>query len=163
MDEFLERARERGVLDCDFLKGKVPHGEYWWCEKFHELTGLPPPITIYECVESCPNNFLSNVKLKNELRIYMGPKHARVPRGAIVKLIAVVNGKMGIFEWNGERYNCPIRILWRIKAMFCHSLPVIKNPSATLRGGFSSNFSLLMMSGGISDSQAKYLFRTNML
>ena len=52
---------------------------------------------------------------KNELRRYMGSKYARVPRGATVKLIAVVNGKMGIFEWNGERFNCPIRLLWRIK------------------------------------------------
>lgn len=62
----------------------------------------------------CPYNFLANVELKDELRIYMGPKYARVPRGSVVKLLAVINGKMGIFEWNGERYNCPIRLLWRL-------------------------------------------------
>ena len=45
----------------------------------------------------------------------MGSEYARVPRGAVVKLTAVVNGKMGVFEWNGEKFNCPIRLLWRIK------------------------------------------------
>jgi len=55
------------------------------------------------------------VKIKNEERIYMGPKGARVPRGAKVKLIAVINGKRGVFEWNGERFIVPIRLLHRIK------------------------------------------------
>ena len=54
------------------------------------------------------------IERKNELRRYMGPKWARVQRGAIVRLIAVINGKMGIFEWNGERFNCPVRLLHRI-------------------------------------------------
>jgi len=118
VDEFLKIAKDKGLLDlldCDFLKGKVPYGEYWWCEKFSERTGLPPIITIYDCIELCPNNFLSDVELKDELRIYMGPKYARVPRGVVVKLVAVVNRRMAIFEWNGERYNCPIRLLWRIR------------------------------------------------
>ena len=56
-----------------------------------------------------------DVRLKNEPRIYMGPKYARIPRGSIVKLIAVVNGRMGIFEFDGQRYNCPVRLLWRLK------------------------------------------------
>ncbi len=34
------------------------------------------------------------IKLKNEPRKYMGPKWARVPRGTIVHLIAVINGKI---------------------------------------------------------------------
>ena len=54
------------------------------------------------------------IERKNELRRYMGPKWARVQRGAIVRLIAVINGKMAIFEWNGERFNCPVRLLHRI-------------------------------------------------
>jgi len=59
--------------------------------------------------------FAGEIVYKNEPRRYMGPRDARVPRGAIVRLIAVVNGKMGIFEYNGEKFNCPIRLLWRIK------------------------------------------------
>ena len=55
------------------------------------------------------------VKIKSEERIYMGPKGAKVPRGTKVRLIAVVNGRMGIFERNGERFNCPVRLLHRIK------------------------------------------------
>jgi len=60
---------------------------------------------------------MTNIKIfvKDEYRRYMGPKYARVPRGSIVRLIAVVNGKMGIFEWNGERFNTPIRLLWRLE------------------------------------------------
>ena len=57
---------------------------------------------------------------KNELRRYMGPKYARVPRGAIVRLIAVVNGKMGVFEYNDEKFNCPVRLLWKIKRGKAH-------------------------------------------
>ena len=105
---------EDDLLNCDYLKGKVPHGEYWWCEKFREYEGRAM-ITIHDCIELCPNNFLRHVRLMDEERIYMGSKFARVPRGARVKLIAVIRGKWGIFEWNGERYNAPIRILWRIK------------------------------------------------
>ena len=56
------------------------------------------------------------IEKKNELRRYMGPKWARVPRGAIVRLIAVINGKRGVFEYDGERFIVPIRILHRIKA-----------------------------------------------
>jgi len=58
-----------------------------------------------------------NIKIvrKNEPRKYMGPKGARVPRGSIVKLIAVINGKLAIFEYRGERFNCPVRLLHRIK------------------------------------------------
>jgi len=55
------------------------------------------------------------IKLKNEERIYMGPKGARVPRGARVKLIAVINGKRGVFEYDGERFIVPVRILHRIR------------------------------------------------
>ena len=66
---------------------------------------------------------------KNEERIYMGPKWARVPRGAKVRLIAVINGKRGVFEWNGERFIVPIRILHRIKtpalSTVCGLLPLI--------------------------------------
>lgn len=58
---------------------------------------------------------ISKISPKNELRRYMGPEYARIPRGAIVKLVAVVNGKMGIFEWEGERFNCPVRLLWRVR------------------------------------------------
>jgi hypothetical protein len=58
---------------------------------------------------------LGKIVYKNEPRRYMGPKRARIPRGTIVKLTAVVNGRMAIFEWNGEKFNCPIRLLWRIK------------------------------------------------
>ena len=53
---------------------------------------------------------------KDEPRRYMGPKGARVPRGAIVRLIAVINGKRGVFEYDGERFIVPIRILHKIKA-----------------------------------------------
>lgn len=52
---------------------------------------------------------------REELRRYMGPRFSRVPRGAVVRLIAVVNGRYAIFEWNGERFSCPARILWRLK------------------------------------------------
>jgi len=61
---------------------------------------------------------MTTISLKNEYRKYMGPKYARVPRGAIVKLLAVISFKkyrMGVFEWNGERFNCPVRLLWRVK------------------------------------------------
>ncbi len=57
----------------------------------------------------------SKIVLKNEPRKYMGPKWARIPRGSVVKLIAVINGKMAIFEYNGERFNAPVRLLHRIK------------------------------------------------
>jgi len=56
------------------------------------------------------------IERKNELRRYMGSKAARVPRGAIVRLIAVINGKRGVFEYDGERFIVPIRILHKIKA-----------------------------------------------
>ncbi len=52
---------------------------------------------------------------KNEPRKYMGPKGARVPRGATVELIAVVKGKIGVFRYNGEIMWCPVRLLHRIK------------------------------------------------
>lgn len=104
-------ARKKGcmdLLDCDYLQGKVPYGEYWWCDKKKRV------ITIHDCI-GCENNFLSEVRLTDEIRYYMGSRHARVPRGAEVRLIAVHRGKMGIFEWNGERFNCPVRILWKRK------------------------------------------------
>ena len=58
-----------------------------------------------------------NIKIvrKNEPRKYMGPKGARVPRGATVELIAVVKGKIGVFRYNGEIMWCPVRLLHRIK------------------------------------------------
>ena len=40
---------------------------------------------------------------KAELRIYMGPKIARVPRGALVKFLGS-HRRMGFFEYNGERF-----------------------------------------------------------
>ncbi|WP_456469667.1 hypothetical protein [Archaeoglobus sp.] len=49
-----------------------------------------------------------------ETRIYMGPKCARVPRGARVNFLGH-HRKMGFFEWNGERFCCPVRLLWRVK------------------------------------------------
>ena len=55
------------------------------------------------------------IKAVNEKRKYMGPKVAQVPRGEIVKLIAVLNGKTALFEWNGWKYTCPVRLLRRIK------------------------------------------------
>ena len=54
------------------------------------------------------------MKLKNEPRIYMGPKWARVPRGSIVTFLGSYR-RMGFFEWGGERFCCPVRLLWRIK------------------------------------------------
>ncbi len=51
---------------------------------------------------------------KNEPRRYMGPKWARVPRGEVVELIAVVNGRIGIFRYKGEVVWCPVRLLHRI-------------------------------------------------
>lgn len=56
----------------------------------------------------------------DELRIYMGPKHGPVPRGAVVHLYAKVYAgrkrwwKMGFFEYNGMKLWAPIRCLWRI-------------------------------------------------
>lgn len=44
----------------------------------------------------------------------MGPKYARVPRGAIVYFLGSYR-RMGFFEWNSERFCCPVRLLWRIK------------------------------------------------
>jgi len=52
--------------------------------------------------------------LKDEPRRYMGPRGARVPRGAIVRLKGTYK-RMGFFEWNGERFCCPVRILHRLK------------------------------------------------
>jgi len=49
-----------------------------------------------------------------ELRRYMGPKGAQIPRGTIVKLVKKSCGK-GIVEYNGKLYACPLRILWRIR------------------------------------------------
>jgi len=54
------------------------------------------------------------IKGKPELRRYMGPKYARVPRGAIVYFLGSYR-RMGFFEWNSERFCCPVRLLWRIK------------------------------------------------
>ncbi|WP_456478150.1 hypothetical protein [Geoglobus ahangari] len=48
---------------------------------------------------------------KDELRKYMGPKWVRVRRGAVVRLIAVVNGKIGVFRYKGEVVWCPVRLL----------------------------------------------------
>jgi len=45
----------------------------------------------------------------------MGPKYARVPRGAIVELIAVVNGKIGVFKYDGEVIWCPVRLLHKVE------------------------------------------------
>ena len=54
----------------------------------------------------------------HEERIYYR-KNAQIPFKAKVKLIAKIyfeNGyKMGIFEYNGRRFNCPLRILRRDK------------------------------------------------
>ncbi len=52
--------------------------------------------------------------LKNEPRRYMGPKWARIPRGTIVWLIGTYR-RMGFFEWNGERFCCPVRILHKLE------------------------------------------------
>ena len=53
----------------------------------------------------------------HEERIYYR-KNAQIPFKAKVKLIAKIhfeNGyKMGIFEYNGKRYNCLLRILRRV-------------------------------------------------
>ncbi|WP_148305935.1 hypothetical protein [Geoglobus acetivorans] len=48
---------------------------------------------------------------KDELRRYMGPKWARVRRGAVVRLVAVVNGRIGVFRYKGEVVWCPVRLL----------------------------------------------------
>ena len=48
-----------------------------------------------------------------ELRKYMGPKYAQIPRGAVVKLVKRI-GKSAIVEYEGERYVCPVRLLWRL-------------------------------------------------
>ena len=50
-----------------------------------------------------------------ELRRYMGPRYAEIPRGAVVKVLKKIPGRKAIVEYKGERYVCPIRILWRIK------------------------------------------------
>ena len=53
----------------------------------------------------------------NEERIYYR-KNAQIPFKAKVKLIAKIyfeNGyKMAVFEYNGKRYNCPLRILRKV-------------------------------------------------
>ncbi len=54
------------------------------------------------------------IKLKNEPRKYMGPKWARVPRGTIVHLIAVINGRIGVFRYKDEVVWCPVRLLHRV-------------------------------------------------
>ena len=48
-----------------------------------------------------------------DLRRYMGPKYAQIPRGATVKLVGKFGNK-GIVEYNGKMYICPLRILWRV-------------------------------------------------
>lgn len=55
------------------------------------------------------------ITLKNEPRRYMGTKASVIPRGAVVTLIAVINGRRGIVEFEGKRYIIPIRALWRLK------------------------------------------------
>jgi len=53
----------------------------------------------------------------DELRRYMGPKYAQIPRGAIVHLHAkAFHGwwRYGFFEYEGKKYCCPIRCLWRV-------------------------------------------------
>jgi len=45
----------------------------------------------------------------------MGPRYAEIPRGAVVKVLKKIPGRKAIVEYKGERYVCPIRILWRIK------------------------------------------------
>ena len=49
-----------------------------------------------------------------ELRMYMGPKNAQIPRGAVVKLIKKA-GRIAIVEYEGKRYVCPTRVLWRLR------------------------------------------------
>jgi len=48
-----------------------------------------------------------------ELRRYMGPKYAQIPRGAVVGLVKKIPGRRAIVEYEGELYICPLRILWR--------------------------------------------------
>jgi len=49
-----------------------------------------------------------------ELRMYMGPKYAQIPRGAVVKLVKKA-GRVAIVEYEGKRYVCPTRLLWRLR------------------------------------------------
>ena len=65
-----------------------------------------------------------------ELRRYMGPKYAQIPRGATVRLIKKI-GKKGIVEHEGERYVCPLRILWGIKGP--DPLPALKGEASSLQ------------------------------
>jgi len=58
---------------------------------------------------------MRKIEEKDEYRRYMGSKRAQVPRGAVVKLIAVMNGKTALFDWNGQKFVCPVRLLWKIK------------------------------------------------
>jgi len=55
------------------------------------------------------------IKIVNEKRKYLGPKCSQIPRGKVVRLIAVLNGKTALFEWRGERFVCPVRLLRRMK------------------------------------------------
>jgi len=50
-----------------------------------------------------------------ELRRYMGPRYAEIPKGAVVKVLKKIPGRKAIVEYEGERYVCPLRILWGIK------------------------------------------------
>ncbi|GEM_PF-3785987 len=56
----------------------------------------------------------------NEERIYWC-KYGQIPFKTKVKLIAKVyfpNGyRMGIFEWNGKKFNAPLRILRKVRHM----------------------------------------------
>jgi len=61
---------------------------------------------------------MAKVIFCNEERIYYC-KWGKIPFKARVKLIAKVyfqnRYRMGVFEWNGQRYNAPLRILRRVK------------------------------------------------
>lgn len=48
----------------------------------------------------------------NEIRIYMGAN--KELKNKKVRLVGKL-GRLGVFEYNGQRHACPIRVLWRIE------------------------------------------------
>ena len=113
--ENLEKNKDK----CPYEFGLAIYGEYFYCETIGSFL-----TTIHDCLEICGkdgkkiiwnHSWNEKIEFKSEPRRYMGPKWARVPRGSIVELIAVVKGKIGVFRYNGEIMWCPVRLLHRIK------------------------------------------------
>jgi len=51
--------------------------------------------------------------MSKDLRKYMGPRFAQIPRGAIVEVVKY-GGKRHLVRFQGKDYVVPSRLLWKV-------------------------------------------------